>query len=105
MINNCQSLNMEFTVYMEEAEWYRIQHLYTTYDPTTGEIENDSVIKECHMAEDSESIMGCTFELGYIDAFTAYGITKPVQPRAAFMSAVGDLGVLWYDSAWVRSQS
>ena len=75
MINTCESLNMRFTLYMDEVEWYRIQHLYTTYDPASGSVENDSIITECHPHEDAPEIMGCTFEVGYFEDHDAYSLS------------------------------
>ena len=48
--------------------------------------------------------MGCTFEVGYFEDHDMYGVSQPEQRRAGFMGAVNDLGVLWYDSEWVKDE-
>ena len=54
-----------------------MQHFYTTYDEE-GNVQHDSVIRECHRYAEDENILGCTFELGYIADYEKYGLTQPV---------------------------
>ena len=83
MVNTCKHKTKKYTIFMEVMDWFRIEHFYTTYDSEENAIK-DSIISECHYYEDDDSILACTFELGYIEDYEEYGLSDPWQLRAAF---------------------
>ena len=100
MYNTCVGYLKKYTIYMDQADWFKLDHFYRTYD-ANAVISEDSVIRECHKYEYDDQILGCTFELGYIEDAAERGLVEPVQRRAGFMNPVDSLGVLWYDDEWV----
>ena len=77
MVNTCEDFTKKYTIYMDLQDWFNMQHFYTTYDEE-GNVQHDSVIRECHRYAEDENILGCTFELGYIADYEKYGLTQPV---------------------------
>lgn len=101
MVNTCHDYNKKFTIYMEVDDWRNMEMFYTVWNDE-GRVSKDSFLRECHRHEHDDEIIGCTFELGYISDYATVGLEYPIQMRAAWMNAPGDLGMLWYEHEWIK---
>ena len=71
-----------------------MEFYYRTYDhDDLSKIENDSIMTGCAPSEDDPSIVGCTFELGYVEDHEERGLSQAHQNLAGWVNAVGDYGI------------
>lgn len=80
MVNTCLNRTKKYTIFMAIMDWYRIETFYTTHeneDAENGAVIKDSIIRECHLYEEDNAILACTFELGYISDYELFGLSEP----------------------------
>jgi hypothetical protein len=85
---------------MDWEDWTNIETWYMTFD-SEGNIENDSVMTECHFKEGDDTQMGCSFMVGLVPNHTDYGLTNAVQHKAGWVNGAGDYGVRSMSAKWV----
>ena len=71
MKNTCEHATLVYTLFMDAEEWERVPFFYKSFD-SEGRLEHDTesiMTPVCAVSERSASVLGCSFELGFVENF------------------------------------